>query len=533
MSNGDKSDDKIDGFSRRDTLKMAAATAAGASAMSAPIAGAQARETAGKATKTRLPFGQGETWISHVVSWYEFPTNDTDRLEIWGYTDRPSYAPGDEVALHVNTTASEYAIEIFRDGGIWQSVFKKEGIPGKYHPTPIDNHEQGCGWPADERIRIPSAWKSGGYVVVLSAKKGDERAEQEAFFLLRSAQPGQDSKILFMPAVPTWLAYNDWGGGSHYRLSQELGGGGREGRETSFATHYSIHRPWARGFIRRPSGAPSAAQKPRHAWDRPIGWRPQYPAIDWAFANGYSLFSSFAGWASYDSHFVRWAERSGYVIDYANPHDIYEMPDLLDNYNVVVQVGHDEYHSRAYRDALERHLARGGRIARMGGNLLWQVRLEGSTQVSHKTLEALDPLARDLAKKREATGGWEQPKWLNYPPVTTRGVNGHNGVYAVTGAATPRGPGGFTVYRNKHWVFEGTDLYYGDLLGGDVPIVDFEIDGAERTARFLYGNAAMTYMRKGKGEVFAAGACDWVRGLEQKDPFVERIMRNVLDRFAK
>ena len=34
-------------------------------------------------------------------------------------------------------------------------------------------------------------------------------------------------------------------------------------------------------------------------------------------------------------------------------------------------------------------------------------------------------------------------------------------------------------------------------------------------------------------EVFAVGTCKWVVGLEQQDPFVERIMRNVLDRFAR
>ena len=80
------------------------------------------------------------------------------------------------------------------------------------------------------------------------------------------------------------------------------------------------------------------------------------------------MFSSFAGWASYDSRFARWAERAGYRIDYASTHDILDMPDLLDTYNVVFQVGHDDHHTRANRDTLERYLARGGRIVRMGGH---------------------------------------------------------------------------------------------------------------------------------------------------------------------
>ena len=33
------------------------------------------------------------------------------------------------------------------------------------------------------------------------------------------------------------------------------------------------------------------------------------------------------------------------------------------------------------------------------------------------------------------------------------------------------------------------------------------------------------------GEVFHAGTTNWVAGLIDKDPFVERITRNVLDRY--
>jgi hypothetical protein len=36
---------------------------------------------------------------------------------------------------------------------------------------------------------------------------------------------------------------------------------------------------------------------------------------------------------------------------------------------------------------------------------------------------------------------------------------------------------------------------------------------------------------RGKGEVFCAGTCEWVNGLIEKDFYVERITRNVLNRF--
>ena len=41
----------------------------------------------------------------------------------------------------------------------------------------------------------------------------------------------------------------------------------------------------------------------------------------------------------------------------------------------------------------------------------------------------------------------------------------------------------------------------------------------------------MVTMTKGRGEVFHAGTTNWVAGLIHKDPYVECITRNVLDRY--
>ncbi len=42
----------------------------------------------------------------------------------------------------------------------------------------------------------------------------------------------------------------------------------------------------------------------------------------------------------------------------------------------------------------------------------------------------------------------------------------------------------------------------------------------------------MIHWRRGKGEVFNAATCEWVVGLAQGDRQVDRITRNVLDRFG-
>jgi hypothetical protein len=42
----------------------------------------------------------------------------------------------------------------------------------------------------------------------------------------------------------------------------------------------------------------------------------------------------------------------------------------------------------------------------------------------------------------------------------------------------------------------------------------------------------MASFRRGKGEVFNGGTTEWAHALAARDPFIERITRNVLKRFG-
>ena len=42
-----------------------------------------------------------------------------------------------------------------------------------------------------------------------------------------------------------------------------------------------------------------------------------------------------------------------------------------------------------------------------------------------------------------------------------------------------RGAGGFTVYRPRHWAFDGAYLGYGDLLGSTSRVFGYEVDGLD------------------------------------------------------
>jgi hypothetical protein len=248
------------------------------------------------------------------------------------------------------------------------------------------------------------------------------------------------------------------------------------------------------------------------------------------------------------------------------------------------------------RDAVDRYVEQGGRVARFAGNFLWQTRLEneGRVQVCYKYRARREDPLRDSDQRHLTTTCWEAPE-VGRPGASTFGLNATRGVYAGWGGCVPRGPGGFTVYRPEHWAFAGTDLYYGDVFGSEARVFGYEVDGLDHVVRgglpyatgedgapegieilalglastieedhgnpgtLLFigeddvrfaaealfgeatpegvermkrGNGMIVTFPKGQGEVFHAGTCEWVAGLIENDPFVERITRNVLDRYT-
>ena len=251
-----------------------------------------------------------------------------------------------------------------------------------------------------------------------------------------------------------------------------------EVREKSFKPRLSFHRPWSRGLIRTPVGAPRLAQPPP-----PVGAAERVPAADWAISHGYSVWTVAAGWARYDALTFRWLEANGYEPELLSQWDLDRDPAVLDGYRAVVTTGHDEYWTAAGRAVLDRFITEGGRYARLAGNIVWQVRMEDGlrTQVCHKYAAHADP-ERHSDDIDLHTGAFEG-HYIDRPSVTTFGANGLRGVCSRMGGLSPRGAGGFIVYRPEHWAFAGADIYYADVLGGDIPLVGYETDGMDYTFR--------------------------------------------------
>lgn len=520
-------------------------------------------------------------------AWFEFPTEDPAKTEVWGHTDATSYAQGDTVNLHVSTTAATFDVTVIRDGGTTETVLEQTGIPGQFTPTPTNVFEVGTGWPVGFSFEIPSSWRSGGYMVILKATDADGHSvEQEAFFVLRAASASANA-IAFVLATTTWQAYNDWGGSNFYEGVSV----GEDGElQLLFCPTTSVQRPWARGFIRIPEGAPRIP----FSEPLPMGAAPRYPNLEWAYSRGYAKYAGAAGWASFDSLFARWAEQNGYELHYFAQDDLDRDGTVLNGYKTVVTVGHDEYYTLAERDAIDAFVEAGGNLARFGGNMIWQTRRENGQVVCYKSRAGTeDPVRDDPARRHTLTTVWEAPA-VNRPAAQTWGLNGVHGIYAKLGGFQPRASGGYTVYRPKHWALEGTDLYYGDQLGASSTLAGFEGDSVLYTfenglpvptgefgtlpgteiiamslcgteeedhgnygtylyagdsdlqgvtsllydevndatrARVRYGASMMVNVPKGNGDIFNGGTTEWVNALKKRDPFVEKITRNVLDRY--
>ncbi|QNK75978.1 hypothetical protein H7F36_16080 [Variovorax sp. PAMC28562] len=517
--------------------------------------------------------------------WYDGPREDPAWPEVHTYTDAISYDPGDTVTFHSSTYAPVWMLEVVLDGLEPQTVFKQDDLPGVFHAAPKDAYKAGCQWPESLRWTIPADARSGFYKIISTCIRPDGgRYVQHHFFVVRPTEKTQTAKLLMILPTSTWMAYNDWGGASSY-----IGVDGAD--QNSASPELSLLRPWTRGMVWLPEGAPRICAEPV---PDPLT-APRYHPKDWAWSYGYGYFFAASGWAQYDRHFVTWAEREGIAFDMITQTDLHYRPEILDRYKAVVIVGHDEYWTHDMRTRIDRFVDEGGSLARFGGNFMWQVRLEdnGTRQVCYKARYAEDPVY-GTDKQHLLTCAWES-KVVNWPGATTVGVNGLQGIYASWGGFAPRGSKGFTVYREDHWVFEGTQLGYGDIFGASANIFSYEVDGLDYTFRYglpyptgedgapasvsilamspalkvesmfaeegyryylgesdmrgasmslygdqseeslakaRYGSGMLVHMPRGKGEVVTAGTCEWIMGLKRNEFFTSKITRNVLKRFT-
>jgi hypothetical protein len=433
------------------------------------------------------------------------------------YCGHCSVAAGGLIRLHVAATDHETDFRgwFFRLAEAWE--FRGTSPIWQTRVVPEGRSNAAWGWPA-YGFEVPSEWPSGAYVVVLAdARSGapePDRAAHDrstALFVVKNST-AHAAPILYKLPLFTYCAYNAEGGGSLY---------------TGPHDQVTLHRPGCG-----------------------VGGEP----CDSATADAYDLSSPRQTFAHWDAPFIRWLESNGYVVDYCTDLDIHESSCRLESYRLLLSVGHDEYWSQEMRSNVERFIASGRNVAFFGGNICWwRVHLNaGNTTISC-----------DKHKRPGDTEAFDQ--WMGIDPETRlTGVSFRYGGGWWTGR---RHAVGYRVQHADHWVFAGLGLKDGDIFGGapDQALVGYECDGAALSQKvssegyilpsyangtpdtfqilgvgelapdweYLEGGrgaaATMGIYRNG-GTVFTAATTDWARVLAQRDPIVEGITRNVLDR---
>ncbi len=516
----------------------------------------------------------------HARQWFELPGRDDGEPEVWCYTDQLSYAPGETVFLQAISSVTSISVQVYSQNLIPLCLLDFK-TTAQWMQTPDDASVNGCQWPQVAEFKISRDWPSGVYRICVRA---DEQARADHLIVVRpSATEDKKQRLLLITSDCTWAAYNDWGGSNHYE-------GIVNPQDNQFSAQLSSHRPFARGFIEFPADAPRTLPK-----QPPKNGEITYPHMEWAWREGYSKKYASAGWAGYEKIFYHWAEQRNFECDVATQQDLHYRPEVLDGYQCVVFVGHDEYWSWAMRDAIDNFVTQGGNVARFTGNFMWQIRLQqdGLRQICHKYRAHTDDPLMNSPNQHLVTTTWEAG-FINRPGHQTFGLNALKGLYAGWGGMAANGPGGFTLYRPEHWAFTGCKLGYGDILGAHSRIFGYEVDGLDYcikeglpipeacaglpddlqilalglarlrednfnspldalfvgdedaiyAANILHGECSeqtlesvnrgsgmVVHFHKGQGEVFHAGTTEWVAGLLRRDKAVEQVTKNVLNHF--
>lgn len=403
-----------------------------------------------------------------------------------GYANADSVAQGAAIELHIATSVSPASLQIVNLAAP-DTVLQTLAIQTAARDcTGLSAH--GCHWPVTAVLTIPAGWPSGYYAARFPTSLGT----RQAFFIVREDDPGSASGMVIVASTHTYQAYNTFGFKSLYPSDSP-----ERSHRVSFERPYHDDRGLGR-FSR---------------WEKP---------------------------------FVEWMRVENRPYEVIADSDL-ENQDILRSYDVAVLVGHSEYWTSSARSTLERFVDAGGRVAILGGNTMWwQARLEERALVVHKTA-ATDP--ESGRNDGLVTVNWFAEPVLR-PENLSTGASFRNGGYTNRNAPDH----GYTVADASHWVFQRTGavngMQFGHVSAGletdgalyNCTMNGLEVDGSDGTPlnfRILatvpaaegHGTIGL-YTTPAGGAVFNAGTQDWVLGLS-RDPIVEIMTRNVLDRFLQ
>lgn len=290
-----------------------------------------------------------------------------------------------------------------------------------------------------------------------------------------------------LASTNTWQAYNSWGGKSLYSYS--VMNGARKYNE-----FVSVDRP-------NPGADPSGN----------VGH----------LANG-------------EKHIIGWLERNNHSYSMFTERDLNDNPALLRKFKTIIISTHSEYWSSRMYDGLQNHLKNGGNVLYLSGNgIYWKTALKGDQIEVRK-----DGGIHSFTDER---GGLFYQ--IGKPETAIIGVG-----YRSTGFSVPAP---YKVSNANHWIFAGTGIRNGDLIGAlGLNKINNSTGGAsgwetDQVDRYTPKNAIVLakgtniigagahmvyYDHPGGGGVFSTGSITFGGSLAV-DQKLTRIVNNVLSDF--
>ena len=416
---------------------------------------------------------------------------------IMGYTGAASVLTGQSFPLFVSTTARGFQVSAFRMGWyagagarrVWQSGLvrgQRQNGPGLTDATNTVQTE----W--DPVLEVPTDdWPAGAYLLRLDADSG---AQRYVPVTVRSASTA--GRVVLKNCVPTWQAYNTWGG---YDLYQGPEGAGQSYGSRSLAV--SLDRPYD--------------------------------------LNGADMF------LTYERNVVKLAESMGLPLAYVTSMDIAADPDLLAGASALISPGHDEYWTPGERANVTAARDAGVNLAFLGANAVFRrIRLDsgGRLVICYKTSYTEDPLyGQDNAL---VTSDWREPPHPD-PESSLIGT-----IYEGYPAVAP-----YVVVAPDSWLFAGTGAAAGKEFANLVGIEYDRVNPAYPVPRPIqvlshsplvcqgaasFGDSAY-YTHPGGAGVFNSGTMRWVEAIYGDGPhgiggrtpgFVRQVTANLLRAFA-
>jgi hypothetical protein len=431
---------------------------------------------------------------------------------IEGYAGKQSVRAGDAIEFFVSTNpATSFFIDLYRlgyyQGKGGRHMTRLGPFEGKVQETPVVGAQRlrECQWEACTRFTIPKDWVSGVYLGKLSAV--NHRYQSYVIFIVRDDRPAD---FLFQCSDNTWQAYNAWP--DTYSL-------------------YTNDRPDRLVLV---SGV-------KVSFDRPYGKYVQIYDNPLSQGSGEFLLWEFP--------LAFWMEQQGYDVTYCGNVDVHESVKCLTRCKTFLSVGHDEYWSREQFNNVLAAVKTGTNAAFFSGNTCCFVA---------PFFPATKGTPNRIITRAGRYGGVRPNEKKYMADLTVEAPNEATLIGAQT-VSPFNGSGDWICIRPDHWIFAGTGMRKGDripgLVGWEFHGEPAKIPGLEVVAAgtTLTGNdreshyTATIYPGPKNNLVFNASTIFWSQGLAAPpghmpayshhgrphgpDPRVQRITRNVLERF--